>query len=110
MIFPDKIIRLRPKDNMHPGFLWYVLQSRHLRLQIEAAARTAVGNYAIGSDDIWNLRMPLPPRDIQRRIVADVEAGRAKIASEREKARTLSTKIEEDIEAYLLGTKKIATD
>jgi hypothetical protein len=32
-----------------------------LRTQIEAAARTAVGNFAIGSKDIKALKAPLPP-------------------------------------------------
>ena len=49
-------------------------------------------------------------RPVQRRIVADVEAGRARIASEREKARILSRQIEADVEAYLLGTKKVGTN
>ena len=49
-------------------------------------------------------------RPVQRRIVADVEAGRARIASEREKARVLSRQIETDVEAYLLGTKKVGTN
>jgi len=49
-------------------------------------------------------------RPVQRRIVADVEAGRARIASEREKARVLSRQIKADVEAYLLGTKKVGTN
>jgi hypothetical protein len=48
-------------------------------------------------------------RPVQRRIVADVEAGRARIGRERKKARVLSRQIEADIEAYLLGTKKVGT-
>lgn len=48
-------------------------------------------------------------RPVQRRIVADVEAGRARIGREREKARVLSRQIEADVEAYLLGTKKVGT-
>lgn len=107
LIFPDKVIRVRTKDNLEPGYLWFILQTHHLRLQIEAVARTAVGNYAIGSNDIWNLRIPLPPLDVQRQITADVEAGRAQIAREREAARALSRQIEADIEAYILGTRKV---
>jgi len=44
------------------------------------------------------------------RLVADVETGRARIASVREKARVLSRQIEADVEAYLLGTKKVGTN
>lgn len=58
LIFPDKVIRVRTKDTILPEYLWQVLQSHPVRAQIEAAARTAVGNYAIGTDDIWNLQIP----------------------------------------------------
>lgn len=61
MIFPDKVIRVRP--NLHKiesGFLWRLLQVPAVRSQIEAAARTAVGNFAIGGRDIKALKVPLP--------------------------------------------------
>jgi type I restriction enzyme, S subunit len=62
MIFPDKVIRVRPqRASIDPTFLWLLLQLPALRTQIENAARTAVGNYAIGGKDIKALRVPLPP-------------------------------------------------
>jgi type I restriction enzyme S subunit len=51
LIFPDKVIRVRTLANILPEYLCQILQLPQLRIQIEAAARTAVGNYAIGSDD-----------------------------------------------------------
>ena len=51
LIFPDKVIRVRCKSNIFPAYLWKVLQMPFVRSQIEAAARTAVGNYAIGSKE-----------------------------------------------------------
>ena len=57
LIFPDKVIRVREDIT---AYLWRILQLPHLRIQIEAAARTAVGNYAIGSDDIWSLHTSRP--------------------------------------------------
>lgn len=61
MIFPDKVIRVRPNlDKIAPGFLWRLLQVPAVRSQIEAAARTAVGNFAIGGKDIKALKVPLP--------------------------------------------------
>lgn len=106
LVFPDKLIRVRAKKNITPEFLWFVLQSHPLRAQIEAAARTAVGNYAIGTDDIWNFQIPLPPLPVQREIMARVASGRAEITRERAAAETLSKKIEADVEAMILGTKK----
>jgi hypothetical protein len=43
-----------------PEFLCRLLQVLAVRSQIEAAARTAVGNFAIGGKDIKVLKVPLP--------------------------------------------------
>jgi type I restriction enzyme S subunit len=59
LIFPDKLIRVRCKANILPAYFWKAVQMPFARSQIESAARTAVGNYAIGTDDIWTLRLPL---------------------------------------------------
>lgn len=107
LIFPDKVIRLRARPNILPAYLWKVLQSQPLRLQIEAVARTAVGNYAIGSDDVWNLRIPLPPLDVQREIVRRVEEGRAEIARVREEARRRASAAQAELEALILGTESV---
>lgn len=106
LIYPDKVIRVRAQDNILPEYLWQVLQSHPLRAQIAAAARTAVGNYAIGSEDIWNLQIPLPPVPVQREIMARVAAGRDEIAHAKAKAERLSREINAEIEALILGTKR----
>jgi len=107
LIYPDKVIRVRAQDNILPEYLWQVLQSYPLRVQIEAVARTAVGNYAIGSEDIWNLQIPLPPLPVQKQIMERVEAGREAIAREKAKAERLSREINAEIEALILGTKRV---
>ena len=107
MIFPDKIIRVRSRDNILPEYLWKVLHLQPLRAQIEAAARTAVGNYAIGTQDIWNLRIPLPPLDVQQDIMRRVAARRAEIARERAAAQHRAAEAAAEIEALILGTKTI---
>ena len=69
MIFPDKVIRVRPySDKIESQFLWRLLQLPALRSQIEAAARTAVGNFAIGGKDIKALKVPLPAVDQQKAL------------------------------------------
>ena len=70
MIFPDKVIRVRPDlSEIEPRFLWRLLQVPAMRSQIEAAARTAVGNFAIGGKDIKALKVPLPPLVQQKSLV-----------------------------------------
>lgn len=75
MIFPDKVIRVRPdSDKINSAFLWRLLQLPALRTQIEAAARTAVGNFAIGGKDIKSLKVPLPPVSEQIGLVSSLNA------------------------------------
>jgi restriction endonuclease S subunit len=108
LIFPDKVMRVRASEAVAPAYLSQILKIPHLRMQIEAAARTAVGNYAIGSSDVWNLQLPLPPLDVQRRIMAHVADARQRAAQEQQTANALASRIADDMEAYLLGTKKVA--
>lgn len=107
LIFPDKIIRLRARENMLPEYLWMLLQSSPIRAQIEAAARTAVGNYAIGSEDVWNLKMPLPPLPVQRSVMGRLLESRTAIIREREGAEQRGLEVKDEIEALILGTKSI---
>ena len=68
-IFPDKLIRVRVvEDGLLPEYLWRVLQLPSIRLQIEGAARTAVGNYAIGSSDVAEFEIPVPSPSEQREL------------------------------------------
>ncbi|MCL2875893.1 MAG: restriction endonuclease subunit S [Betaproteobacteria bacterium] len=94
MIFPDKIIRVRPNlDRIKSKFLWRLLQVPAVRCQIEAASRTAVGNFAIGGKDIKALNVPLPKTDEQEALVqalsdkvADAQAKRTEAAALRQSA------------------------
>jgi restriction endonuclease S subunit len=105
-IFPDKVIRVRPRlDEIEPEYLWLVLQLPHIRIQIEAAARTAVGNYAIGGSDVWNFKIPLPPLDIQRGLVETVRKRRAKVRRLRAEATKREEAARERLEAIILGTE-----
>ena len=91
MIYPDKVIRLRVNPEVVlPAFLWRALQLPYVRAQIEAAARTAVGNYAIGGADIWALKIPLPPLDIQQELIAQDE----QLRTSAQAARTIADETE----------------
>jgi type I restriction enzyme S subunit len=104
LIFPDKVIRLRPKQDLRPDYLWLLLQTPPLRAQIEAAARTAVGNYAIGGKDIWNFEFPIPPVEVQLKLTEDVlntrKASRALLAE----AVALREKTVKGVEGMVMGT------
>lgn len=107
LIYPDKLIRIRCREDVLPAYFWKLVQMGFARSQIEAAARTAVGNYAIGSDDIRELSFPLPPLSVQQAIMKRVDAGRAEIAKLKADAKTRADAAKADVEAMILGTKPV---
>lgn len=109
LIFPDKLIRVRVNEQMLPDFLWLVLQTPPLRAQIETAARTAVGNYAIGGTDIWKFQFPLPSLSVQKKIVKEITSAREKIAVERAAAEKLAADTAREVEEMILGHLPVPT-
>jgi len=108
LIFPDKVIRVRLNDSIEPAYFWFLLQTPHLRAQIEAAARTAVGNYAIGGRDIWELRIPLPPNEIQQSLVAAYASARTRAASLRAQVEATRAQALAQVEAAILGRQELS--
>lgn len=89
-IFPDKVIRVRPDTNkINSVFLWRLLQLPALRIQIEGAARTAVGNFAIGGKDIKALKVPLPSVSVQIGLVSSLNVAANVAQKMRVEATTL---------------------
>jgi len=107
IIFPDKVIRLRCKSKILPEYLWKIFQMPFLRSQIEAAARTAVGNYAIGTDDLWNFEFPLPSILVQQKIVNVVTERREQIAALKIQAAQKEERGKAEVEAMILGEKPV---
>ncbi|OJU89937.1 MAG: hypothetical protein BGO13_12630 [Burkholderiales bacterium 66-5] len=104
MIFPDKVIRVRLQQNVLPAYFWQVLKTPFLRAQIESFARTAVGNYAMGGKDVWKLRLPLPPLDIQKSLVHAIAQARDAASRLREDACQERRRARQTLERALLGT------
>lgn len=107
LIFPDKLIRVRCKADLLPAYFWKMVQMPFARSQIEAAARTAVGNYAIGSDDIRAMRFPVPPVDVQQAMMERMEATRGEIARLKAEAAARAAAAKADVEAMILGIKPV---
>lgn len=73
-IYPDLLMRLRFRSNVLPQFAVQILNSSSVRLQIEGAARTAVGTYKLSGADVRGIRIPVPDVEVQQRVVNEIEA------------------------------------
>lgn len=80
--YPDTLIRVRvPERVMAPALLALVWNSAVVRRQLEAQARTTAGIYKVNQSMLSDLELPLPPREEQPRIVAEVERQLSSIAA-----------------------------
>lgn len=107
LIFPDKLMRVRCKANVLPEYLEYILSSSIARPQLEANARTAVGNHAIGNEDVFNVELPLPPISEQEKLVKIVQEARCDIRRAKGEAMSLKKDAEKEIEKMILGTRLV---
>jgi type I restriction enzyme S subunit len=107
-VFASYLIRLRVVPEMAlPEFVTYTINSPIGRQQIDALSRQIIGQANINTEEIRSLHIPLPPLDVQREIVRRVEQGRAEIAREREIAAVRAREAEAEVEALILGTRKL---
>lgn len=106
-VFASYLIRLRLRqDEADSDFVSFVLNSPMVRRQIGALSRQIIGQANINSQELRSLQIPLPPGDVQRRIMERVEAGRARIARERSEMRRIAEASESDLNDWLLGIKE----
>lgn len=107
-IFASYLIRIRAEENQaDPDYVSFVLNNRIGRQQINALSRQIIGQANVNSQELRSLKFPLPPLKIQQEIMAHVEAGRAEIARQKELAAKIRKDAETEVEALILGTKKI---
>lgn len=72
--YPDTLIRVRTSERgIDPKYLESVWNSRIVRRQIEAVARTTAGIYKINQRDLKQIVIPVPPVVEQQRIVGEIE-------------------------------------
>jgi len=106
-VFPDIMIRVCLKQSLLPAFVCEVVQTPLGRSFFQSNARTAVGMWKIGAEDITNFPIPVPPLSVQQEIVERISTQRQEIARERAAAERLAHDIDAEIEALILGTKKV---
>ena len=68
----------------------------------------SAGQQRVPTSFLEDLVLPLPPLAVQGQIMELVAAGRAEIARERDAADCLARNINAEVEALILGTKKVS--
>lgn len=106
-VFASYLIRLR-FDSMRANadYVCWFLNSALGRQQVDAISRQIMQNN-INSEEIRTLRVPLPPLEVQRKLVERVTAARVEIARERAAAAALRQSIATEVESLILGTKPL---
>ncbi len=107
LIFPDKLMRVRCQENIEPEYLLYVLSTSIAHPQLEANARTAVGNYAIGNEDVFNVELPLPPISDQLSLIFIITKTKIEIAELRDEIHKTIRSAEETVEQMILGIRPV---
>ena len=83
------------------------MQTPPARTYFRGRAKFTTNLASINSNDLRELPVPLPPLDIQQSIVQKTQSARAEIARLREKAAQIRQEAEAEVEAMILGTKKV---
>jgi type I restriction enzyme S subunit len=109
-VFASYLIRVR-LDAMRadPDFVAYVVNCPIGRQQIDALSRQIIGQANVNSGELRSLRMPLPPLPVQREIVERVAKRRDEIARLKSDAKARADAAKADVEAMILGSKKVVT-
>ena len=99
------VIRSKDKEIVLPEYLWVLLRITHLRKAAQRYFIGSAGQQRVPADFLEELFIPLPPLDVQREIVRQVQAQRAEIARLRADAERRAREIKADVEAWILGTR-----
>lgn len=92
-------------ERLLPDFLAYFLEARSDDLLRLVKSSTTV--QSINREELEAYPIPLPPIQVQQHIVEEAEKMRTAVTEKRDTARLLSESIKTDIEAMILGTKKV---
>jgi len=102
-VFASYLIRLRADARpVDPDFAAWLINSPVGRQQVNAISRPIMQNN-INSEEIRTLRIPLPPLEVQRKMMNEVQAGLAEIEALRAEASARTAAADAEIERLILG-------
>ena len=96
----------RNKDQLLPDYLAAFLDSQQRALLRLVKWSTTV--QSINKEELDQFLIPVPPLPVQSEIVTSIMTAREEIARERDAANRLERDIKAEVEALILGTKKVS--
>lgn len=72
--YPDKLIRVRLRDDADPTFIEFLCSSPQARAWLLPHIKSAAGQHGISGGDLKELPVPLPELEIQKRLVRRSES------------------------------------
>jgi len=108
-VFASYLIRVRANvAKADPDFLAYVINSPIGRQQINALSRQIIGQANVNSEELRGLQIPSPPPTVQKEMMRRVMNGRMEMARECKAADELSNAINTELEALILGIRRLS--
>jgi type I restriction enzyme, S subunit len=108
ILFPDIIIRARIGDGLLVEYAREVIDCPLGRAYFQVNSRRAVGGmWKIGAEDIRNFPIPIPPMEVQRKIVDMVNEKRTWIAAERKAVEERKAQAIREVEEMILGVRSV---
>jgi type I restriction enzyme S subunit len=106
-VFASYLIRVQTTDEMNPYFLNYYLNSHTGQGILKAYATRGASQANINATSLKSVNVPLPPRDVQDRIVDQIQTVEQKIAEEREHKHHLQDLKRGLMQDLLTGRKRV---
>lgn len=103
-VHQNHVIRVRVQDaRLSPRFLLHYMSSPWGRLYFRARAKRTTNLATINSTDVKEFPVPLPPRDLQDRIVGEVDERLAGASAKTDQAAALKLQAKERLERRISG-------
>jgi type I restriction enzyme, S subunit len=107
-VHQNHLIKVRPnKTLLCSKYAMFWFNSTIGRNHFFRNAKTSSGLGTINSNEVRLAPIPLPPLEVQRNIVEQVQTARNEATKSRDVAKTLREQIKLEVEAMILGTKPV---
>lgn len=103
------VVRSKDTETLVPEFLWALLRLRRLRDAAQRYFIGSAGQQRVPSEFLRELPIPSISSDAQRQIVGQIVKRREEIAKLKAEAKAAMGIARTDVEAMILGVKKVGT-